>query len=88
MGGIALAFAAAGVCRGHDTGYTVKVVVADRAQGHFEARFMTMPEDLRIVCEGEAPKLFEGDYVKVELDDKGFKLAGTKARCAQMKWLK
>lgn len=49
---------------------------------------MTMPEDLRIVCEGEAPKLFEGDYVKVELDDKGFKLAGTKARCAQMKWLK
>ena len=72
-----------------DTGYTVKVVVADRAAGHVEARFVVMPEDLRIVCEGEVRKVFEGDYVQMELDKDGdFSLKGTKTKCRQVKWLK
>ncbi|GAC1632842.1 MAG: hypothetical protein NVS9B14_06590 [Candidatus Acidiferrum sp.] len=68
-----------------DTTYTVKVVVVDQAGGLVEAKFLVLPQDLRIVCHGEAKKIFVGDYAKVEIRDGKFAIG--KTVCDQMKWM-
>lgn len=75
------------VCaRGKDTTYTVKVVTVDHEAQLLEARFMVMPEDLRLVCHGDAKKVFVGDYAKVEYKGADFAIAGT--ICKEVKWLR
>jgi hypothetical protein len=69
-----------------ETTYTVKVVVVDQGNGLVEAKFMVLPEDLRIVCHGEAKKIFVGDYAKVEIRDGKFAIG--KTVCDQMRWMK
>lgn len=73
-----------------DTTYRLKVVVSDHSTGHVEAKFTTMPEDLRIVCEGETNNLpFENDYVRIDYDDKhGYTVHGTKLQCKGFVWVK
>lgn len=69
-----------------DTTYTVKVVRVDHAAQSLEAKFIVMPEDLRIVCHGEAKKVFAGDYVKVEFKGGKTMIAGTD--CDQIQWVR
>lgn len=69
-----------------DTTYTVKVVAVDHGQQRLEAKFVVMPEDLRLVCHGEAKKVFAGDYVKVEFKDGKTMIGG--AECNQVLWLR
>lgn len=69
-----------------DTTYTVKVVSVDRGTQRLEAKFIVMPRDLRLVCHGEAKKVFAGDYVKVEF--KGGKTTIAGADCDQVLWLR
>lgn len=69
-----------------DTTYTVKVVSVDHGNQRLEAKFIVMPQDLRLVCHGEAKKVFAGDYVKVEF--KGGKTTIAGADCDQVLWLR
>jgi hypothetical protein len=69
-----------------DTTYMVKVIRVDHAAQQLEAKFIVMPEDLRLVCHGEAKKVFAGDYVKVEF--KGGKTMIADADCDQIMWLR
>lgn len=69
-----------------DTTYTVKVVSVDHGAQRLEAKFIVMPQDLRLVCHGEAKKVFAGDYVKVEFKDGKTTIAG--ADCDQVLWLR
>lgn len=68
------------------TTYSVKVMVVDHGKQRVEAKFVVVPEDLRLVCHGEAEKTFVGDYVKVEVKDGKFQIAG--AVCTEIAWLK
>lgn len=82
-----LALAWASTARSRDTQYRMKVMLVDHAAKRVEAKFIIAPEDLRIVCHGEAKAVFVGDYVKVEVNKDGqFVIAGT--TCTEMAWLK
>ena len=67
----------------HDSGYTLKVI--EREGNRLELKFLTMPDDMRLVCEGDS-RAAVGDYVKIE-DRDGTIYAGN-ARCVGVKWLK
>lgn len=71
---------------GQDTGYSVKVTDVDKAQGVVVARFVIVPQDLRIVCRGDVSKVFADDYVKVVNHDGVFKIGG--ATCNEVRWLR
>ena len=75
------------VARPTDTNYRMKVMLVDRAQKRIEAKFTVAPDDLRLICHGEAPKTSVGDYAKVEFDKEGrFTIDG--ASCTEVAWLK
>ncbi len=71
--------------RASDTSYTVKVVSVNRNEGRVEARFVVLPEDLRLVCVGKVDNVFETDYVKVEYKNKEVYIKG--AKCVSMLWV-
>ena len=71
------------ICRAQDTGYRVKVVLASGQR--MEARFVTIPEDLRLICKGDSKGMFAGDYVKVELKDNVFTVG--KMSCTEVAWV-
>jgi len=73
--------------KGQDTDYTVKVTDVDKAQGYVVARFVVVPQDLRIICKGtDVQKVFAGDYVKLEIRKGEFAVKGTDATCNQIGW--
>jgi hypothetical protein len=73
--------------RSQDTDYTVKITDVDKAQGYLAARFVIVPQDLRIICKGaDIRKVFAGDYVKIEIRNGVFAVKGTDATCAQIGW--
>lgn len=74
------------VARPSDTTYHVKVMSVDHGKQRLEAKFLVVPEDLRLVCHGEAKKVDVGDYAKVEVKDGRFVIAG--AVCTEVAWLK
>jgi hypothetical protein len=75
--------------RGQDADYTVKVTDVDKAKGYVLARFVIVPQDLRILCKGtDVNKVFAGDYVKIEIRNGKFALKTTDAVCDQVAWLK
>ncbi len=70
------------ICQGEDTGYRVKAVMV--GNGHLEAKFVVMPDDLRLVCNGDTKGISTGDYVRVEIKDHVFVIG--KTTCEQIKW--
>lgn len=81
----------AAALRAEDTTYRLKTVVADHATGHVEVKFTTMPDDLRLVCEGPTNDNlpFVGDYVRIDYDDvHRYTVHGTKLQCKGFVWVK
>ena len=72
--------------RASDTSYTVKVVSVNRNEGRVEARFVVLPEDLRLVCVGKVDNVFETDYVTVSHKDGFFYIRG--AKCNEILWVR
>jgi hypothetical protein len=62
---------------------TQAVVVDGRLQS-MEAKFVSMPDDLRVICVGDTKGISVGDFVKVEW--KSGQLMAGKMKCAQVKW--
>lgn len=72
--------------RGTDTTYRMKVMLVDHGAKRLEAKFTVVPEDMRLVCHGEAKEIYVGDYAKVEFKEGKFMIAGTV--CTEVAWLK
>jgi hypothetical protein len=68
-----------------DTTYSVKVAYLNKQTGEVEGKFIVLPKDLRIVCQGDVRDMFDGDYVKVTWSNGIFKIG--KATCTGFKWL-
>lgn len=84
---VCLLFPAARAQQEHDV--FVKVVAVDRSALAVEARFTVVPDDLRMICHGEARNLFVGDWVKVQFKNgKSLTLAGTKLDCDRIRWVR
>jgi len=66
--------------------YYVKVAFVDKTKGEIEGKFMSIPEDMRIVCHGDVQKFNEGDYTKVQYRNGVFAVAD--AKCTEVRWLK
>ena len=72
------------VCRGSETGYQVKAVMVSGEGRIMEAKFVVLPEDLRIVCEGDPKGISVGDYVKLEI--RSGKFYARKMECNGIRW--
>ena len=57
-----------------------------RWQRRIEARFVIVPEDLRLVCEGAVRKVFVGDFVKVDFREGKVWVEGLE--CKQIAWVR
>ena len=79
-----LAFAAFAICKAQDTGYRVKAVLVRSAEKRMEGKFLQVPDDMRIVCEGDTSGISEGDYVKIEF--KGKRIVAGKLTCTSIGW--
>jgi len=84
--GAAVLFSCGWSIKATETTYTLKVMALEKAAGRVEAKFVTLPEDLRIVCEGDISGIMDSDYVPVTYHDGEFYIR--KAKCTKMKWLK
>jgi hypothetical protein len=74
--------------RSQDTNYSVKVTDVDKVKGYAAARFIIVPQDLRIICKGDVQKIFVDDYVKIEIRNGLFAIKGTDTVCNQIGWYK
>jgi hypothetical protein len=89
--GIALAlwllwsFVAAIAGHAQDTGFRVKVLLVSGTDKRLEAKFATIPDDLRLICHGDPQGMFVGDFVKVEVKDNKFVIG--KLQCGEMAWV-
>lgn len=83
LAGLVLVSLAIALCRAEDTGYRMKVALI--AGNHMEAKFVQMPDDLRIACDGDPKGLSVGDYVKMEWK-KDIATVG-KMECRTMVWI-
>jgi hypothetical protein len=79
-----LTLAAIAACRAQDAGYRVKAVLVHSAERRMEAKFVVIPQNLRIICQGDTAGISEGDYVKV--DFKNGKLVAGKMVCDSIAW--
>jgi hypothetical protein len=68
-----------------ETSYTLKVMAVNRTAGRIEAKFMVVPEDMRLVCYGKVENIYETDYIKVEYKDGHVFIKG--AECTSVMWL-
>jgi hypothetical protein len=84
---ILLALAGLAICRAEDTTYRVQAVVVDEAHKLVEAKFVIVPEDLRLVCHGIVTKVSAGDYLKVEYKKGSGFWVGNLA-CTEVRWEK
>lgn len=76
----------AAIVRASNTNYTVKVTDTNEAEHVIVAKFVVVPEDLRIVCHGDWGKEFVGDYVKISYKEGNFYIG--KALCKEMRWMR
>lgn len=72
------------IARADDTTYRVKAVVVDESHKLLEAKFVVLPDDLRLVCHGEVKKIASGDYLKVEYTKDGFWIGNL--ACTEVRW--
>jgi len=84
--GLSLAVIFAATLKGQEADYSVKVTSVDHANEVVEAKFVIVPQDLRIVCYGDPGKVYVDDYIKVIAKNGTFKIG--KAVCSQIKWLR
>jgi hypothetical protein len=66
--------------------YYIKVAGIDKTKGEIEGKFITVPEDLRIVCHGDVRKFNEGDYTKLYFRNGNFTVGD--AQCTSVRWVK
>jgi hypothetical protein len=73
-----------------DADYLVKVVETDKASGYVVARFVSVPDDLRILCKGtDISKIFTSDFIKLTVNkDHLFAIKGTDAVCSSIVWFR
>lgn len=47
--------------------FYVKVSAVNEAKGQVETRFVVVPDNIRLVCEGDVKNVFVGDYQRVDI---------------------
>ncbi len=75
-----------GYLKASDTTYTLKVAAVSQTNGEVQAKFLVTPEDMRVICHGDTHGISTGDYIKMEVKNGLFTIAGTK--CTEIRWIK
>jgi len=75
-----------GYIKATDTGYTMKVAQVSHTTGDIEVKFVTVPEDFRLLCHGDTRKFNTGDYVKIETGNGDIHFGAVK--CQGAIWVK
>lgn len=64
----------------------MKVTSVKQDTGDVEMRFMMVPDNLRMVCKGDARSLSVGDYVHVYVGEPAPRIVKTEVTCEMVKW--